>query len=82
MATNIDPDILEIMEKIGEQVRELRKSSTDKPYSDFATNTPEINKNTYFRIEQGKMDYNISWMLKILKHHDIKLSQFFKDAGL
>lgn len=82
MASNIDPDILEIMEKIGEQVRELRKSSTDKPYSDFATNTLEINKNTYFRIEQGKMDYNISWLLKILNHHDIKLSQFLMDAGL
>ena len=75
-------DILEIMEKIGEQVRELRKSSTDKPYSDFAINTLKINKNTYFRIEKGKMDYNISWLLKILNHHDIKLSQFFEDAGL
>lgn len=83
MATNIDPDVLEIMKQIGNHVRKLRLEKTKVPYSDFAKNKIEINKNTYYNIERGEKDYNISWLLKIISHYpDLSISKFFKDAGL
>jgi len=82
MATITDTEIQKIIEKIGIQVRELRNNKSKVPYYKLAEETLKINKNTYFRIEQGEFDYNISWLLLILKHHGIKPSKFFKNAGL
>ena len=83
MATINDPSIQEVMDKIGKQVRLLRESNTQRSYSDFAKNVIQMNKNTYFNIEQGKRDYTISHLLRILNQYpDMKISQFFQEAGL
>jgi len=79
----VDPEIKEILEKIGEQVATMRKKHGKLNYKDYAADISEVNKNTYQRIEYGVGDYNIGTLIKIIsKYPDQKLSSFFKKAGL
>ena len=71
------------LSKIGKQVRKLRKEKTQLGYIDFAKKV-KLNKKTYYKIERGEGDYNISNLIKIISYYspDISLTKFFYDAGL
>jgi hypothetical protein len=79
----IDPQIKQVLEKIGEQVKVLRKNHGKKNYISFAKDDLVMNKNTYLKIENGTGDYNIGKLIKIMSRYpDVKLSKIFKKAGL
>ena len=67
---------------IGKQVRRLRKEKTNLNYIDFAT-TIGLDKKTYYKIERGEGEYNITTLMKIISHYPkLTLSKFFRLAGL
>ncbi len=79
----LDPMVKEILEKVGNQVKHLRKTKVKQHYKDFANNKLPMGQNTYLRIEKGNGDYHISNLIQVvLNYPDLKLSKFFKDAGL
>lgn len=83
MDKELNPEIVEILKKIGAQVRKERKESSDLDYKKYAKEELPIGIATYWRIEKGSGDYHISNLLQvILNYPNKKLSVFFKDAGL
>lgn len=78
----LDPVVKEILEKIGAQVRTMRKASSDLDYKKYAREELPIGIATYWRIEKGTHDYNVSNLLQVLLKYNLKLSDFFKEAGL
>lgn len=78
----LDPEVKEIMEKIGALVRTKRKESSDLDYKKYARQELPIGSATYWRIEKGNGDYNFSNLINVLLKHNLKLSDFFKEAGL
>lgn len=72
----------EVMLKIGQQIRILRKTKTNLDYKKMSKGLGLSDK-TVLNIEHGSHDYKIKSLLKILSHYpEIKISQFFEDAGL
>ncbi len=83
MDKDLDPKVKELLEKIGAQVRTMRKESSKLDYKKYAKEELPIGIATYWRIEKGNGDYHISNLLQVLLNYpDKKLSEFFKDAGL
>lgn len=82
MQQNIDPQLKEILEKIGSQVRSLRKTQTNYNYKNHALQMNMSDK-TLLRIEHGSDNYLIGSLIKILQsYEDMTLSKFFQDCGL
>ena len=83
MDKDLDPDIKVVLEKVGAQIKKMRKANSLLDYREFAKNELPIGIITYYRIEKGYGDYHISNLLKVLRHYpDLKISDFFKAAGL
>ena len=83
MDKDLDPKVKELLEKIGTQVRTMRKESSSLDYKKYAKDELPIGSATYWRIEKGSGDYHISKLLHVLLNYpDLKLSDFFKEAGL
>ena len=83
MDKDLDPKVSVLLEKIGTQVRTMRKESSSLDYKKYANTELPIGSATYWRIEKGSGDYHISKLLHVLlKYPDLKLSDFFKEAGL
>ncbi len=83
MVKDLDPKVKELLEKIGAQVRIMRKESSSLDYKKYAKEELPIGIATYWRIEKGENDYHISNLLQVLLNYpDKKLSDFFKEAGL
>jgi len=84
MDNDLDPKVKEVLEKIGAQVRKKRKKqSNPMDYKEYAKENLPIGQNTYLRIEQGNGDYHISNLIHVLlKYPDLKISEFFEEAGL
>lgn len=83
MDIDLNPDIKEVLEKIGAQVRTMRKASSSLDYKEYARHELPIGAATYWRVEKGNGDYHISNLLHVLlKYPDLKLSEFFEAAGL
>jgi hypothetical protein len=61
--------------KIGEKLRELRKTSGYKSYENFAFDN-EINRVQYGRMEKGS-NITILSLLKVLDIHKLSLEEFF-----
>jgi hypothetical protein len=78
----LDPEVQDILEKIGAQVRTMRKASSDLDYKKYAKEELPIGIATYWRIEKGTHDYVVSKLIHVLLKHNLKLSDFFKEAGL
>jgi len=86
MKREIEPDLLDDLKIIGERIREIRKDRTSINYKDFAEQLKKdgknVSKNTLQRIETGNENYNLVSLLSLLKYFDIKVSDFFREAGL
>lgn len=83
MSTKLDPQSQKILKAIGDCMRDLRKLNSPLDYKSFASNEVIVGMNTYLRMEKGNGDYNISSLLKVINYYpDLKLSEFFKEAGL
>jgi hypothetical protein len=83
MDKELDPEVKEVLEKIGALVRTKRKESSSLDYKKYAKAELPIGIATYWRIEKGNGDYHISNLIHvILKYPELKLSKFFEDAGL
>ncbi|MBN1415658.1 MAG: hypothetical protein JW973_11200 [Bacteroidales bacterium] len=86
MKKDIDPELKEVLLKVGNQVRELRKNNSDKGYLKFAEDIQkqgiQVSKNTLYRVETGSGDYNLLSLISLLKHYNVKVSDFFKECGL
>ena len=83
MSTELDTQTQEILKAIGDCMRDLRKVNSPLDYKSFARDEVNIGMNTYLRMEKGNGDYNISSLLKVISYYpDLKLSEFFDEAGL
>lgn len=64
--------------KIGNKVRQLRKSNPDFANYEVFAFTFKINKGTVQRIERGD-SFNMDSLLKVLDSLNVKVSDFFND---
>lgn len=67
----------EIMKKIGERLKELRKGAGYENYENFAFDN-EISRVHYGRMEKGT-NFTIKSLLRILSIHKVGLGEFFKE---
>ncbi len=63
--------------KISGRIKQLRIDKGFTSYRNFADEY-DIDAKQYWRIEEGKIDYRMSSLLRILEIHDISLEEFFK----
>ena len=81
MVTNNDNK--DILIKIGQQLRKMRKQHHKIGYIEFAEEIVRIDKKTYYNLERGERDYKIGNLLKVLSHYpNYSMEQFFRDAEL
>lgn len=73
----IAPEHQEMMTKIGDKIKELRKAEK-KTYMEMAK-LVGISRNNYNLMELGKIYFKFSTLLQILDYHNISVSEFFKD---
>ena len=72
-----DQTVEELLEEIGERLRELRK---DKGYSSaesFAYNH-DLPRVHYWRMEKGKVNITLKSLLRILSIHGVTVEEFFQ----
>ena len=72
-----DQTVEELLEEIGERLRELRK---DKGYSSaesfaYDHDLPRVH---YWRMEKGKVNITLKSLLRILSIHGITVEEFFQ----
>jgi transcriptional regulator with XRE-family HTH domain len=72
----IDPDYIDLMMQIGEQIKELRKKRGIS-YTEMAEEIG-ISRNGYNNIELAKSNFQFLTLLRILKYHDVSVFQFFE----
>lgn len=66
----------EIIKKIGERIKQLRKKAGYSSLEKFSYEY-EINRTQYARYERGE-DMRISSLMKVLAAHEMTLGEFFK----
>jgi len=71
-----DPDGNELMVRIGEKIRELRKQKNIS-YEKLAKEIG-LDRNTVNLIELGKTNFKFQTLLSILSYHKISVFDFFK----
>ena len=82
MSTDLDK-VQDTLKVIGTYLREQRKKNSKLDYKEYAKEEIGIGMNTYLRMEQGSGDYNISNLIKVIRScPDLKISDFFREAGL
>jgi transcriptional regulator with XRE-family HTH domain len=67
----------DILIKIGNRLRELRKAKGYSSYENFALDF-DLPRMQYWRLEKGKTNVTIKTLEKILSIHNISFSEFFK----
>ena len=65
----------EIIKKIGERIKQIRKDAGYKNYENFAFEN-DINRVQYGRMESGK-NFTMKSLLRILAIHKMSLKEFF-----
>jgi transcriptional regulator with XRE-family HTH domain len=73
---DIAPEHLELLIKIGMKVKALRLKKKIS-YEQMAEEIG-ISRNTYSLLELGKISFQFSTLLLVLKYHGISVSKFFK----
>jgi transcriptional regulator with XRE-family HTH domain len=73
----LSPEQQALLAEIGKQIKELRITKNIS-YEKMAEETG-VARNSYNLLEQGKINFQLITLEKILKHHSITLSQFFHD---
>ncbi len=66
----------EIIKKIGEKIKHIRKKAGYKNYENFAFEN-DINRVQYGRMESGK-NFTMRSLLRILEIHQMSLKTFFE----
>jgi transcriptional regulator with XRE-family HTH domain len=66
----------DILIKIGERLRELRKAKGYSSYENFAFDH-DIPRMQYWRLEKGKTNVTIRTLEKVLKIYNISFKEFF-----
>ena len=74
------PEHETLMKSIGEQLKKLRQDKNLK--SGELASKIEIGRNTYTRIEQGKIYFKFSTLLSILDYHKVSIWDFFRDLEM
>lgn len=74
----LDEHINKSLEKLGARLREIRKNKGYKNHEKFAYDS-DISRSQYGRYEKGA-DMRISSLLKILRAHEMSLSEFFEEG--
>ncbi len=78
----IDTQTSEWLEKIGLQIRQLRKERANIGYALFAKKVG-MSKNTILKVEMGQQEYYLSTLMRILSYYpDVSMEQFFQDLEL
>ncbi len=74
---NIPTEHQELLIEIGKRIKQLRKDRQ----MNYETIAKEIglNRTTYNLMEQGKLNFQFSTLMLILKYHNLTVSDFFKD---
>jgi len=72
---NLDKD--PVLLKIGDRVRQLRKSNPDYINYEVFAYKNNINKVTLSKIEKGE-NHNVASLIKIIRALDISIEDFFK----
>lgn len=65
--------------KLGERIKELRKSKGYTSYEKFAIQN-DISRMQYWRYEKGGEDMRISSLFKIIDAFDMTLEEFFSEG--
>jgi len=73
----IAPEHQQLMSEIGERIKKLRLEK-EKGLIEMA-NEIGISRNEYSHMEQGKIYFKFSTLLRILDYHKIPFSDFIKD---
>jgi transcriptional regulator with XRE-family HTH domain len=77
MKKDLSPEHKQLLIEIGKRVKELRIKK-NLSYEQIAQEIG-ISRNTYNLLELGKLSFQFSSLLSILKYHKISLSKFFKN---
>ena len=67
----------EIILKISKKIKQLRLEKGFTSYRNFADEY-DIDAKQYWRMEEGKIDFRQSSLMRILEIHNISLEEFFK----
>ena len=67
----------ETIEKISKRIKQLRIEKGYTSYIHFA-DEHNMQGKQYWKIEEAKVDYRMSTLLRVLKGLDISLEEFFK----
>ena len=80
----ISPEQKEFMVKLGKKLKKLRLDQ-NKGYKPLAEEMG-VARNTYYAIEEGRLDFQFSSLFQILlyykRKHNITLEELFKDLWL
>ncbi|WP_066633127.1 helix-turn-helix domain-containing protein [Labilibacter marinus] len=76
-----ESDQKEKLQIIGERLKTMRKGIAKVGYIEFSEKV-DLTRNTYNNMENGRFEYNIGNLIKVLAFYEITLEQFFKDVGL
>jgi len=77
----IESDQKEQLQIIGMHLKKMRKEKANVGYIEFAKKVG-LTRNTYSNMENGRFEYNIGNLIKVLSYYSMSLEQFFKDVGL
>lgn len=65
------------IQRIAEKIKQLRIERGYTSYRNFADDH-DIEPKQYWKLEEGKVDFRISSLLRILEIHDLSLEDFFE----
>jgi len=75
---DLPQDYQEILKDIGQRLRVMRKSQK-KGYVLMAEEIG-LHKNSYNQIERGKLNFQFSTLIQILRYHNTSINDFFKEV--
>ena len=73
----LDPETEQLIKKIGDRMKELRKERGYSSYEKFAV-LNDIGSAQYNKYERGTEDLRISSLYKVIKAYGISFEDFFK----
>ena len=71
------PDDQERIQKIAARIKELRISGGYTSYENFAVKHG-FDRKQYWRLEEGKTNFQIGSLFRIVEIHQISLEEFFR----
>lgn len=63
---------------IGSKLRQLRINAGYSAYADFAYGN-DLSPRHYWRLESGRSNISLEFLMKVLDAHELSLEDFFKD---